>query len=143
MLYDLSNPLARESFKLKCNMLYSKGVIVELTEKKTRTLSQNSYLHVILAYFGQQYGESAEYVKTNLFKRAWNPDLFVRSKVDPILGEIRYLRSSADLTKEEMTTAIERFRNHASMDAGIYIPSADEKDLVDIMANEVRFTRNY
>lgn len=143
MLYDLSNPLSRENFKLRCNQLYSRQTIVELTEKKTRSLNQNAYLHVILAYFGQQYGESMEYVKTNFFKRAWNPDLFVRKKMDPILGEIWYLRSSADLTKEEMTTAIERFRNHASADAGIYIPSADEENLVEIMANEVRFNRGY
>lgn len=143
MLYDLGNELSRIQFKRRCNQLYQAGAVVELTEKRTRSLSQNSYLHVALTYFAKEYGESLEFVKQQFFKKAWNPDLFIRRRQDRLLGDVPYLRSSADLSKEEMTLAIERFRNHASSDAGIYIPSADEKDLVALMEDEVRRYERY
>lgn len=143
MLYNLQDPLSREQFKSRCNFLYGKGAVVELTEKRTRTLSQNSYLHVALSYFAKEYGESMEYIKQEFFKRAWNPDLFVREKNDRLLGRVVFLRSSADLSVEEMTLAINRFRDHASKDAGIYVPSPEESALVELMAEEVRRYERY
>ena len=69
MLYDLSNDLHAENFKKRCNMLYRKKCVVELTEKKPqRTLSQNAYLHAALGYFGMQSGYTIEEVKEWYFK---------------------------------------------------------------------------
>ena len=143
MLYDLSQELAKEQFKKRCNFLYAKGAVVEMTEKAVRSLKQNSYLHSILAYFAIQYGESLEFVKTRFYKEAWNPDLFIVEKDDPIIGKTHTLKSSRDLNKEEMSLSIERFRNHASKDAGIYIPSADEHKLVELMEMEVKKYEKY
>lgn len=137
-LYDLSNGLHREQFKTRCGHLLSKGCVVDLTEKKPmRTLRQNSYLHAALGYFGMQSGYTVEEVKSWHFKETCNPELFVRYKADGITGERRkVLRSSTELTTDEMTLAIERFRNWAADVAGIYIPSPDEHRLVMLMEIE-------
>ncbi len=145
MLFDLSNDLHAENFKKRCNMLYKKKCVVELTEKKPqRTLSQNAYLHAALGYFGMQVGYTIEEVKAWYFKETCNYELFVRIKTDSITGEQRKtLRSSADLTTEEMTIAIERFRNWSADKAGIYIPSPEEHKLVMQMEIEVQRAKVY
>lgn len=145
MLYDLSNPLQAENFKKRCNLLYSKKCIVDLTEKKPqRTRSQNSYLHAILGYFGLQFGYTTEEVKTWYFKEECNPDIFVREITDTITGSQRKkLRSSADLNTEEMSLAIERFRDWAAKSAGVYIPSSEEHLLVEQMEVEVERGKYY
>lgn len=143
MRYDLSNPLHRASLPKRVEQLLSRAdpVIVELREcKPTRTSQQNKYLHVILAYFATQYGESADYVKQIIFKRFVNADLFAVTHTDRLLGEIETLRSSRDLTADEMTTAIERFRNWSAKEAGIYIPSASETRLLQLA--EIEIERN-
>jgi hypothetical protein len=141
MLYDLSNPLQNESFGVRAEALRKKGNgIVELTEKKPqRTAKQNNYLHSILAYFGLEVGETAEYVKRYYFKILCNKDLFVVEKEDKYHGKIKVVRSSAELDTAEMTTAIERFRNWAAGE-GVYIPSADEHLMVQQM--EIEISRN-
>lgn len=145
MLYDLSNELQAENFKKRCNMLYNKKCIVDLSEKKPqRTLAQNRYLHAALGFFGVQFGYRVDEVKDWYFKAACNPELFVRYKVDCITGvQRKVLRSSAELTTEEMTTAIERFRNWAADVAGVYIPSPDEHRLVEQMEIEAQRAKMY
>lgn len=145
MLYDLGNELQAESFKRRCNALYKKRSIVELTEKHPqRTLSQNSYLHAILGYFGMQTGYTLDEVKDWYFKETVNPMLFVRQKKDGITGELRKrLRSSSELTTDEMVTAIDRFRDWAAQTAGVYIPSPEEHRLVAQMEMEVMKGKSY
>lgn len=143
MLYDLNNPLQCESFKVKAEALAKKGVIVELTEKKPqRSSNQNRYLHSILAYFGLEVGETMDYVKRHYFKILCNKDLFVREIEDQYLGKVKVLRSSADLDTEEMTRAIERYRNWAASE-GVYIPSPEEHLMVQQMELEISRNRMY
>lgn len=143
-LYDLSNPLHAYNFRRRSDALLRKQCVVELTEKKPqRTTQQNRYLHAALGYFGALTGNTLDYVKRYYFKAHCNPDLFIIEKNDPLLGIVRTLRSSADLTTEEMTLAIERFRNWAAQDAEIYIPSPDEHRLVQMMEVEAGRARLY
>lgn len=144
MLYDLSNELQKEQFKTRSNILCKKGCIVELTEKKTkRTNKQNSYLHLILGYFGCETGNTLEYVKREYFKKFVNPEIFIREKNDPYLGIVKILRSSSDLDTAEMTTAIERFRNWASSEIGIYLPSPEDERMLQLIGIEVERNKNY
>lgn len=141
MVYDTSNPLDNANFLLRAKKLAESGKIVELTEKKPRrSLPQNKYLHVILAYFGTQTGDTPAWVKERYYKVLINPDIFIRQKDDKFLGKTQYLRSSADLDTAEMSLSIERFRNWAAQEAGIYIPSADEAILIQQM--EIEIERN-
>ena len=144
MIYDTSNPLDKANFMLRAKKLAEKGVIVDLTEKKPRrSLPQNKYLHVILAYFGTQTGNTLEWVKQQYYKKLVNPDLFIREKEDKYLGKIKVLRSSADLDTAEMSLSIERFRNWAAQEAGIYIPSADEAILIQQMEIEIERNKEF
>ena len=144
MIYDTSNPLDKANFLLRAKKLAESGVIVDLTEKKPRrSLPQNKYLHVILAYFGAQTGNTLEWVKHQYYKKLVNPDLFIREKEDKYLGRIKVLRSSADLDTAEMSLSIERFRNWAAQEVGIYIPSVDEAILIQQMEIEIERNKEF
>ena len=144
MIYNLSSPLDKANFLLRAKKLADSGKVIELTEKKPkRSLPQNKYLHVILAYFGAQTGNTLEWVKQQYYKKLVNPDLFIREKEDKYLGRIKVLRSSADLDTAEMSLSIERFRNWAAQEAGIYIPSADEAILIQQMEIEIERNKEF
>ena len=99
-------------------------------------------MHVLLAYFGTQTGNTLEWVKQQYYKKLVNPDLFIREKEDKYLGKIKVLRSSADLDTSEFSLSIERFRNWASQ-AGIYLPSADEYIIIQQMEIEIERNKEY
>ena len=144
MTYDLANPLDQQRFKTRCNHLYKQGGVVELTAKKgRRTIPQNSYLHLILGWFAIETGNTLDFVKKEYFKRYINPNIFVVEIEDKYLGKIKVLRSSRDLTSAEMTTAIERFRNWASAEAGVYLPSPDEQSLLQYIERESSRYKDY
>ena len=144
MLYDLKNPLERANFMTRANALSSSQKVVELTEKKpVRTIQQNKYLHVIIGYFASQCGYTLEYVKQNYFKILCNKDIFVRETDDQYLGKVTLLRSSASLDTSEMTTAIERFRNWASAEAGIYLPEPHEEEMLTYAMQEMERYKQY
>lgn len=130
MLYDLRNPLDRERFKRRCNALFEKRGIVDLSEKTQRSSQQNRYLHLLIGYLAIETGNTVDYVKELFYKRTANKELYVREKEDRILGKVEYLRSSADLSKEEMTLSIDRLRDWSSQVVGIYLPAANEQDFL-------------
>ena len=142
MVYDLSNELRREQFKVRANALYKKGCVCELTEKKpVRTLAQNRYLHVILAYFGLEIGESMEYVKQTYFKELVNREIFFDGeKKDKFTGkEVQRWKSTKELNTDVMTLAIERFRTWASTNEilPVYLPSSEDYVLIQQMECEL------
>ena len=144
MIYDTSNPLDKVNFLFRAKKLAESGKVIDLTEKKPRrSLPQNKYLHVILAYFGTQTGNTLEWVKQQYYKKLVNPDLFIREKEDKYLGRIKVLRSSADLDTSEFSLSVERFRNWASQEAGIYLPSSDEYIIIQQMEIEIERNKDY
>jgi hypothetical protein len=101
-------------------------------------MKQNSYLHLIIAYFGCQRGYKLEYVKEVFYKAECNSDLFLSEKLDPILKRtVPILRSYKELTTEEMTLSIQRFRNWSSQEAGLFLPEAISVDMLREMEIEV------
>ena len=130
MLYDLKNPLDRERFKRRCNTLFKKQGIVELSEKTARSNQSNRYLHLLLGYLAIETGNDLEFTKEVFYKRTANKDIFVRFKEDELLGKVEYLRSSATLSQEEFSTSIDRLRDWSSHVAGIYLPSPNEQEFL-------------
>lgn len=127
MWYNLKNPLEIDQFKDRVTELRNKGAVVELTEKRARSLQANKYLHLMLSKFALEYGYTLDEVKTHFYKIVVNPDLFVRERVDKFSGEIyKYVRSSAELTSEEMSKSIEAFREFWLEEGGYRFPSSDE-----------------
>lgn len=125
--FDLNNPYDRQQFKEKVEHALSKGYLVELKRKTTqRSLAQNSYLHVLLGYFASEFGYTLEEVKIDIFKRTCNKEIFERERLNRRGQKVRYVRSSTELDKREMTEAIERFRNYSSARCGLYLPSPNE-----------------
>lgn len=145
MLYNLSNPLDAQNARTRLEMLIKRGANAELTEKKPkRSLSQNSYLHLLLGYFASQTGNTLDWVKQQYYKRTCNPDIFVAEKYDTTLKRsVKYVRSSADLTTDEMSLSIERFRNWASSEAGIYLPDAMSQAELAALQVEVERYKTY
>lgn len=138
MIYNLKNPSEVIDFENRVDDLIEQRAVVDLTKKNpNRSLSQNAYLHVILGFFASELGYTLEEVKQGIFKQICNKETFVRN-IEVCGKPIEYLRSSKDLDSQEMTTAIERFRNWSSLEAGIYLPSADEKHFITHMQKELR-----
>ena len=53
MLFDLKNEYQIPKFKEYVNKLFKERAVVEVKKKlPNRTLAQNSYLHLLLGYFG-------------------------------------------------------------------------------------------
>lgn len=139
MFYNLSIPFDREGAKARLEKLIKEGAYIEIRKRQVRrTLPQNSYLHLLLAYFAAQVGETMEYVKRIYYKAHCNPDLYVRVQRDKVFGnEVKFLRSSAELTVDEMSLSIERFKNWSSAEVGIYLPDATNGSELARMQQEV------
>jgi hypothetical protein len=87
-------------------------------------------------------GNTLEFTKEWYFKRLVNPSLFVIEKTDRIAGTVSVLRSTRDLTKGEMSTAIDRFRNWAA-EQGMYLPSPDDESLIASVEYQMGRMREY
>lgn len=130
-IFNLKNEYDIPKFKAYVNKLFQERAVVEVKKKlPNRSLAQNSYLHLLLGFFGSEYGCSLEEAKIDFYKRTCNRDLFERKIVNKQGHEITYLRSSAELTTGEMTLSIERFRNWSASEAGIYLPAANERQML-------------
>ena len=143
-IFNLQNEYDIPKFKEYVNKLFKERAVVEVRKKlPNRTLAQNSYLHLLLGYFGSEYGCSLDEAKIDFYKRTCNRDLFERKKVNKKGKEITYLRSSAELTTGEMTLSIDRFRNFASSEAGIYLPSSSERDFLIHIQQEIERNKEF
>jgi hypothetical protein len=144
MIYNLTNEYEVPKFKEKVAKILSEQATVELKKVyPKRSLAQNNYLHLLLGYFGSEYGLSIEEVKLDIFKRTCNPDLFKRSGTNKKGLRVEFLRSTAELSTAEMTTAIERFRNWSSAVAGIYLPSANEQEFLIHIRQVIEENKEY
>ena len=142
MIYDLSQPYDKERFLARTLHLADKGAAVELTEKTQRSLSQNAYLHAIIGAVAMECGTSLEYAKEHYFKRLVNAPLFVRERDDKFLGKTQILRSSADLSTEEMSEAIDRFKTWAA-EQGMYLPEPGDDALLRYIEIEMAKMHKY
>lgn len=124
------------------NLYLEKNKTFELREiKPKRSISQNSYLHLILSWYALEYGETFEFIKQEVFKKQINKDIFEFEFVNKKTGEIRVdYKSTSILDSKEMTIAIDRFRNYASKEAGIYLP--EPKDLAILQEIEIEIKNN-
>lgn len=128
MIYDLSNPLHRKQFVARANkMLERHCTNAVLVDESKRTYNQNAYLHVLIRLMALNTGVKEGYAKNVYFKQLANPDLFIQESEDPIAGKVTTLRSSSELTIEEMSQAISNFR-HWAEDNGFYLPDATFDD---------------
>jgi hypothetical protein len=132
MIYNLEHPLDCDRFATRANILMQRKGVVELTEKVFRSGNQNRYIHLLIGVVAMDVGVTLDYAKREYFKKLVNRDIFVRKVQDKFCGEGEHIRSSAELSMEEMTIAIDRFKRWGA-ENGFYFPSPeDEARLKDI-----------
>ena len=142
MVYDLSSDFQRKSFLARMDNLVEKGAVGELTEKAFRSPNQNRYLHLLIGVVAIETGNTLEDAKKWYFKETCNPDLFHVQHRDKMGNCIDHIRSTAELTKEEMSTAIDRFKRWGA-ENGIYMPNPDDASLLKAIEIEMGRMKSY
>ena len=142
MTYDLSNARQLDQFNLRYRLLMERGAKVELRELTGRTQSQNRYLHLVLGVVAMETGNTLAFTKEKYFKLLVNGDIFCVMKDDPIMGRVQVLRSTTDLTIEEMAMSIDRFKKWAA-ENGIYIPEPEDAERLKDIELEMGRMKSY
>lgn len=125
----LFNPKNDEDYQKalrKVERAREKGIYVEITEKAEQTQNQNNYLHLCLAYFANYFGYTPDYVKVNFFKGIVNRDLFVVTRKDRFGRDYVDMRHSYELTKDEISLAIDRWVKWCAETADFPMPDPDD-----------------
>lgn len=136
MIYNLSEPIQVKAARNRLNYLVRKKSRVEVVEKHAgRTLNQNSYLHLLLGAFGLHFGYTLEEAK--LIYKQVSKDIYYYKKKGRV-----FIRSSADLNKDEMARTIDKFMQ-ASAEAGYELPPAENEEWLSLIANEMEKGRRY
>ena len=124
--------------------LAEKHAYIGIEELTLGTNDQNKYFHLIVSYFGLEYGEPADWVKQEIVKKIVCPDIFVKEITSRRTGEVSIqLRSWSDLTKPERTLVIDKFRSWSSKEAGIYIPSPNEQGFLQSLESELENNKKW
>ena len=142
MVYDLSSEFQRKAFLARVDNLMEKGAVVEMTEKAFRSPNQNRYLHLLIGVVAIETGNTLEDAKKWYFKETCNPDLLHVQHRDKMGNCIDHIRSTAELTKEEMSTAIDRFKRWGA-ENGIYMPNPDDASLLKAIEIEMGRMKSY
>ena len=116
--------------------LVGKEAIAEVKKiSPTRSLNQNSYLHLIISAFGVHFGYTLDEAK--IIYKEINKSLYQYDKK----GRTFY-RSSADLTKEEMAESINKFMQK-SAEAGYPLPLATDQGWLREISNAIESSKYY
>lgn len=135
MKYDLSIKDERAAASFEFARLLVKKPIIELkVSRKARSLNQNNYLHLLLGAFGNHFGYTLEEAK--LIYKQINSSTYQYEKK----GRTFY-RSSADLSAEEMSKSIDKFRM-ASAEHGCELPLATDEEWLRRIENEIEQSRH-
>jgi len=127
MIYDLSNPLDQEKFKIRCNHLFSKGEKVELVKKvdkrisdeDLRSLRQNRTIHMWFTVISDEVGLNKEDCKRDV-KRAI---LGQKPHMNNITGKIEYVDyKTSEMTISELQSFMEKVKIWAAQELGCYLP---------------------
>jgi hypothetical protein len=97
---------------------------------------------LLIGVVAMETGVSLDYAKEHYFKRLVNRDIFCVEIDDRFVGKAEILRSSADLTKEEATISIDRFKQWGR-EQGWYMPDANEESLLRMIEIEMGRIKRY
>lgn len=143
MIFNLNNPFEQDKYLNYTKQLFEQKAIVEVKKKHpNRSLAQNRYFYLLLGWFACETGYSVDEVKIDIFKRLCNKDWFVKKRTNKRGVEVEYLRSSSELDTDEMSICIDRFRKYSSSQ-GIYLPSANEKDFLLYIEQQIESQKEY
>lgn len=120
MKLSLRNPVDRQKAQVYLQKLISLEADIELRKvEKSRSVSQNSYLHVCLAIFCNESGYMMDEAK-EIFSQLMPEMLrYERNGFD-------FRRSTSTLNTQEMNLLIEKIRSVCSEELGVYVPNSEE-----------------
>lgn len=131
MIYQLREAEQAEKLNKRIAEAIAKQELIEVKVITKRSLNQNRYLHLLINFVAGEVGEDVQFIKESVFKIESNRDLFLVEYESPTLNKkVRYIRSTSDIPKSDLTTAIDNFRNFCALHYGIYLPAPDEEELV-------------
>ncbi|RLD22925.1 MAG: hypothetical protein DRI71_06650 [Bacteroidetes bacterium] len=137
MLYDLNTPIGISQYQSRSKYLLEKKCKVDLTEKRSKkTINQNNYIHLIMAYFGTQIGFNKREVE-QLVKKL-NHDMFHYEKKG-----LDLYRSLADLDTSEMSKVIDKFIKYAQDEVGVSIPDPTDAPYLDQCQNQIESSQSF
>lgn len=116
----------KESFK------DGERVIVTIQpRKKKRSLSQNSYLHMLLQMIADETGNSLEVIKTTI-KAMYAKKELTDKHGDPLIDEntgeaAYYIQETSDMSVEEMMLLTENVKEFARDFLGMVLPEPSEQ----------------
>jgi hypothetical protein len=125
----------KQAFSYFMQLANKKQIVAVTKVSPHRSLSQNSYLHLIIGAFGAHFGYTMEEAKS-IYKDV-NKGIYSYWKKGRV-----FVRSSADLDKEEMAKSIDRFMQ-ASADQGYALPLATDKEWLRQIENEIERSKYY
>ena len=134
MLFDLSKYIDRSRAQSYFDKLMNDKTKINLSKKVKRSLSQNSYLHLLIGYFAIETGYTT--VEAKQIYKETSPEIYEYEKDGK-----KFIRSSAELDTKEMTITIDRFRDYSSKEAGIYLPTPDDRGFLEEI--EFELSKNY
>ncbi len=136
MKYLLSDPIQAHKAKERLEVLTASGERIELVKiSPKRSLNQNNYLHILLTAFGAHFGYTLSEAK--LIYKELNRDIYFYEKKKRI-----FVKSSRDLTKEEMAKSIDKFMQQSAR-AGYTLPPADNPEWLQQVENEAEQHQYY
>lgn len=143
MIYNSEKPIDIQNAIAKLKYFIEKKYSFELKRKlPKRSISQNSYLHLLFSWFALQTGYTAEEVKQEIFKKIVNTNTFYEGEFGEII-KIERWRSTASLNTQEMTLCIDRFRDYSAKEAGIYLPEPRELAIIQEMEIQIANNQQY
>jgi hypothetical protein len=126
MIYNLKHIEQRKALIERVKFETRLGMTVEFKRySPKRSGKQNRYLHLLLGLVAIDYCDTVEYVKTELYKRKYNRELY-EYEVTNKDGKRMALKSSSALSEQEMAVSIDRLRDGYMQDKGCYLPEANE-----------------
>lgn len=139
MIFNAKIQPEREKAIERFKWLIENEKTFELTVKNPkRSISQNSYAHLLFSWFGLHFGYTLEEVKQEIYKKVVNPELFYIEQIEGIVNIERW-RSTSDLDTAETTLCIDRFRDFAAQH-GLYLPQPS--DLAALREIERELSKN-
>ena len=142
MVLDLQNNLDLERFNARVAKCLKDKPVIDFTIKTARTPSQNRYMHLLIGVVALEVGVTLEYAKQEYFKRLVNRDIFQYEQDDKYWGSVKILRSSADLTKVQISMAIDRFKQWGR-EQGMYMPEPNDEALLRDIEIELGRMKRY
>lgn len=136
MKFNLANLSEFEKAFHYLTDLGGKECIVDIKKvSPNRSLSQNAYLHLLLGAFGEHFGYTV-FESKEIYKEL-NKDIYSYTKKGR-----KFMRSSADLTKEDMAKTIDLFMLK-SAEQGYPLPLASDEGWLREIENKIEQSRRY